>query len=76
MKLTGNISIESIIHIVRIDLLTTHVPSGKVQNGLKVDRTDEKRTVPVHVQLVLRPQGAIEQILIFQTRTQDSELWP
>ena len=28
MKLTGNISIESIIHVVRIDLLTSHVPSG------------------------------------------------
>ena len=31
MKLTGNISIESIIHIVRIDLLTSHVPRAECE---------------------------------------------
>ena len=37
MKLTCNISIESIIHVVRIDLLTPHVPSGTAERGQKVD---------------------------------------
>ena len=38
MKLTGNISIESIIHIVRIDLLTSHVP--RAERGQKVGQTN------------------------------------
>jgi len=48
MKLTCNISIESIIHVVRIDLLTPHVPSGTAERGQKVNWTDDKRTVSVH----------------------------
>ena len=43
MKLTGNISIESIIHVVRIDLLTSHVPRTEIR-GQKVDQTNGKRT--------------------------------
>lgn len=38
MKLTGNISIESIIHIVRIDLLTFHVP--RAECGQKLGQTN------------------------------------
>ena len=38
MKLTGNISIESIIHIVRIDLLTSHVP--RAEYGQKVGQSN------------------------------------
>lgn len=38
MKLTGNISIEYIIHIVRIDLLTSHVPRAECEQ--KVGQTN------------------------------------
>ena len=40
MKLTGNISIQSIIYVVRIDLLTptSDVPNGTFEHGRKMDR--------------------------------------
>ena len=77
MKLTCNISIESIIHVVRIDLLTPHVPSGTAERGQKVDWTDDMDgPCPAGPMASNRFQGALDRILISQTRTQDSELWP
>ena len=72
MKLTGNISIQSIIYVVRIDLLTptSDVPNGTFEHDRKMDRCGPAALGPL---MPTRFQRALEQILIFQTRTQDKD---
>ena len=78
MKLTGNISIESIIHILRIDLLTSHVPRAECGQGQSNAGWPAGRTFVPMPSWLFGPKRmiceALQQKLIFQTRTQDKDL--